>query len=360
MYVHRGSGHYQAALALARTFQTENPGTQCRLVDTLDYSNAILARLIQRTYLRMIKRSPEIWEYLYDNPKVLRNIQGLRKIIHKYHSRKFKRLLESFKPSAIVCTQAFPCGIVSDYKSTYLYRTPLYAVLTDYLPHSYWVSESVDKYFVANHESLEKLRQVGIPQSKLLVTGIPIDGRYSASGHKNINPKSVLIMGGNQGIGPIEKLVHVIDRSKQVFDIEVVAGRNKVLYKKLEKLQEQCRHRMTVHAYVNHMAELMKKAAILVTKPGGLTIAQSLVCRLPMIFIKPIPGQEAKNADYLLKHKAALEAFAENEVPALIERLLNDKEKIISMKKIMQSLAKPEASKKIVHFIIHDLNRSHD
>ena len=44
----------------------------------------------------------------------------------------------------------------------------------------------------------------------------------------------------------------------------------------------------------------MDAADILVTKPGGMTISEALVKELPMFIISPIPGQEERNAKFLV------------------------------------------------------------
>jgi UDP-N-acetylglucosamine:LPS N-acetylglucosamine transferase len=45
-----------------------------------------------------------------------------------------------------------------------------------------------------------------------------------------------------------------------------------------------------------------------ISKPGGLTTSECLALGLPMIVVSPIPGQEERNADYLLENGAALKA----------------------------------------------------
>ena len=53
----------------------------------------------------------------------------------------------------------------------------------------------------------------------------------------------------------------------------------------------------------------MAAADLAITKPGGLTTSECLAMGLPMIVISPIPGQEERNADFLLEDGAALKAI---------------------------------------------------
>ena len=354
MYVHEYSGHHHAALALEKTFQALQPKTECRLVDALRYTHPILERLIRRSYLEIIKKKPEVWEYLYDNPWVLKNTQTLRQTIHRSHSRKFKRLLSDFKPDAIVCTQAFPCGVVSDYKVSFTYPTPLYGVLTDFLPHSYWVLDEVDRYFVPNQEAKEKLHENGVFEDQISVTGIPIDPDFMKFTPKDVSSRTpvVLVMGGGEGIGPMERIVSALDRLDEVFEMAVVTGKNEALCRKLKRRLKKLKKRVRLYGYLENTAGLMHEATLLISKPGGLTISEALACQLPVIFIDPIPGQEAKNASYLLRHRAALEAKTESEVALFAGQLLRTPAKMDAMKKNMSLLASPDASFQIAKTVL--------
>ena len=58
---------------------------------------------------------------------------------------------------------------------------------------------------------------------------------------------------------------------------------------------------------VDNMDELMSVADVMVTKPGGLSISEALVKKLPMIFFSAIPGQEANNIKVLKTYEVARE-----------------------------------------------------
>ena len=57
-------------------------------------------------------------------------------------------MLETVRPDAIVCTQAYPCGMLADFKKQRRLGVPLVGVLTDYAPHLYWFHDTVDVYGV--------------------------------------------------------------------------------------------------------------------------------------------------------------------------------------------------------------------
>ena len=88
----------------------------------------------------------------------------------------------------------------------------------------------------------------------------------------------------------------------------VVAGRNPELESAARKVLAETGLAGAVHGFIGNMDALMDAADLVISKPGGLTTAEALVKKLPMIIINPIPGQEAKNTEYLLSQNVAVEA----------------------------------------------------
>ncbi|MBI3314833.1 MAG: hypothetical protein HYZ86_02670, partial [Candidatus Omnitrophica bacterium] len=241
---------------------------------------------------------------------------------------------------------------VSDFKTTFSYPVPLYGVLTDFLPHSYWALENVDRYFVANPEAKEKLHEDGIPEDRITVSGIPIDPEFSKIDPTPAAPKPViLLMGGSEGLGSIEKNVLALDGTEGDFEIVVAAGKNERLSRRLDRLKKKTRKKLSVHPYLKDTVKLMSSASVLVSKPGGLTMSEALSLRLPIIFVDSLPGQESKNAAYLLRNRAALEARSSEELSLYVAQLLRMPAKIDLMKKNMARLAKPHAALEIARWI---------
>ncbi len=220
MYISISSGHHRASLALEQAIKEINPSSQILNINCLKYINPLLEKIINRAYMGVIRNTPELWDYLYDNPKVLKNVQKIRDFIHRFNSKKLKILLDKFSPDIIACTQAFPCGIVADYKKYFNFNVPLIGILTDHAPHSYWVYDSVDFYIVPSQRSKDKFISEGVLAEKINVWGIPIDPKFEKYIDRDrvLNKlqfsskmPTVLIMGGGQGLGPIKEIVWAIN-----------------------------------------------------------------------------------------------------------------------------------------------------
>ena len=148
--------------------------------------------------------------------------------------------MDEFKPDVVVCTQAFPCGLIADYKKTFDVNIPLIGVLTDYAPHSYWIFDRVDRYIVPSEETGKKLIDNGVYPDRVMPYGIPIDAKFRNSPGKeeifrklSLKPdlSTVLIMGGTQGLGPIKELVALLDRSVLPLQMIIACGTNKRLFR---------------------------------------------------------------------------------------------------------------------------------
>ncbi|HAZ10507.1 MAG: hypothetical protein A2047_04955 [Omnitrophica bacterium GWA2_41_15] len=362
MYITSNSGHYRASLAIESALKTLSPGMVTMNINGFAYTNPIFEKLINRTYMSVIKNNPEVWEYLYDNPKVLKSVQGMRNSIHRSNSKKLKVLIQDeFKPDAVVCTQAFPCGMVADYKKYLGLDLPLFGVLTDHAPHSYWIFDNVDYYIVPSELSRDHFMRNGVDGARIRVFGIPINPRFSNRHEKedicrklglDSRKRTILIMGGSQGLGPVEKMVNALERIDLDFQILAVCGINKRLQKILTKKEKRYKKRMLIFGLVENVDELMEASDIIVTKPGGLTTSEALAKSLPMIIIHPIPGQETKNTDFLLQQGVALRAEDEDDVAVLVQELFSSSVKLDEMRKRADLIKKPNSAMDIAQLIL--------
>ncbi|MDP2938843.1 MAG: glycosyltransferase [Candidatus Omnitrophota bacterium] len=362
MYISETSGHHSATIAIEKALRILDPRTQILNINSFTYTNPLLEKIINKAYLGVIKKMPHIWDFLYDNPFVVEKTQSLKTAIHKSNFRKLKVLFEEFNPNVVACTQAFPCGIVADYKVKFNLNFSLLGVLTDFLPHGFWFYDHVNYYIVASDEAKQRFIKEGFPERKIRSLGIPIDPKFSLSLEKNkiakkfdldLNLPIILVMGGGQGIGPIKHIVLELTKSKFLFQIIVVAGKNKKLLSWLNKQKSRFHKRLITFEYVNNIEELMQIATFIVTKPGGLTAAEALAKGLPLVIVKPIPGQEINNTIYLLKKDVAIEVDEIKHINPQIEAVLNNQGKFQEMRKKALALGKPRSALDIAQFILN-------
>ncbi len=359
LYVFERSGHHLAALAIDKAIGELRGETLT--VNFLNHTNTHLNQVVQKSYLSLLHNTPEIWDYLYDNLRVARKISKVRKFINKLNSGKLEELIESFSPEAVLCTQAFPCGVVAAYKEKKNKNLPLIGVVTDYIAHCYWLYDQVDIYVVPHETTQQDLMNKGIEKGRIRITGIPIAPRFARKENKdeirertNLNPHlpTILIMGGSQGLGPVEEIVSNLDALPLSFQMIVITGLNKELRRDLEKREERLTKPIRILEYIDNVEELMEISDIIITKPGGLTTAEALVKGLAIVIAGCLPGQEERNSRFLVDAGVAIRAEGGKGVAAAVDELLSNPCRLSSLQAKARELSRPEASADIAKIIL--------
>lgn len=361
MHISNISGHRSASLSIEKAIKILSPQTQTLSLNAFHYVHPRGERIINFLYMLTIQKLPFIWAHLYDNPYWNKRTAGFKEFIHRYNFPKLKALFEEFKPDAVVTTQAFPCGMVADFKQTAGIELPLVAVLTDFAPHSYWIYESVDYYVVPSEEIKQKLIQKGISPERLKTLGIPFDPKFNRTLNKaEVRKKlgldeslfTILVMGGGQGLGPIRGIVRTLDDLNLDFQEIVVCGTNKRLYRWLKKRLNSYRRNILLFGYADNMEELMSAADIIITKPGGITCVEALSKGLPMLIMSPIPGQEANNASFLTREGTARKINKTGDLAGVISELYSRPEKLKELSAAALRISKPNAAQDIARLIL--------
>lgn len=353
------SGHRMAATALEEAFRRRYPRVQVRGMNLVKYTNPLLGAAATKTYLGLIQSHPSVWRRLYDSRTFKEKTENLRDIVYLSGYRHLRRIMQEEEPDVVVCTQAFPCIIVDKYKHLAGTQLPLVAVVTDFFANLYWMLKGVDLFCVAAEETKADLLRMGGDSQRVAVTGIPIRSGFSQAAEQIRNPKSavrnpksVLVMGGVRGLGPIGSVAERLCALSPDARLVIVAGRNNHLLKSLECLQKRYPDRMTVLTYVSNVHELMSQADILVSKAGGITTSEALAVGLPMVLVSPIPGHEMRNAALLIQKGVAVPAKGAEAAARIVSRLLAEPAELFGMKQRMAALSRPDSSFRIVERIV--------
>ncbi len=354
LYLTKHSGHYAAAVAIDDAVRRQDGRVESMLLDSFSHANPVLSKVTLKAYLAALKAAPEIWEWMYDNPEFKERTKRIRDLLNRGNSRKLQSILTSFKPDIVVCTQAFACGVLASWKQRTGNRRPaLVGVLTDFVAHRYWAHDEVDLYIAPNEATKETLVSQSVAPERVKVNGIPVNNRHLRASDKDAVYRSlglkpglpmILVMGGSLGLGPMKSVIRKLDKLPQPFYIVAITGKNKELKERLERKGQKVRHPTKIFGFVENVVELMDAAEMVVTKPGGITTAECLVKQLPMIIINPIPGQEAKNTEFLLGQDVAVQAEDANDVMLFVDEFLRNPEKLRRMREAARAPARPYAA----------------
>ncbi len=352
-----GAGHLRAAEAVELALGQIAPDAQVKNVDVLSLATKTFKRLYGQAYLDFVNRAPHVLGYFYDlldKPrKKDSRADRYRVLLEKLNMRPFLKLLKSEKWDLVVDCHFLPTEIIASLRRKGSLTTRHVTVTTDFETHRLWLHKPCEHYFTATEEGRAYLASFGYPERRITVTGIPIHPVFStkkpraeyieAQGLKGDRP-ILLQLAGGFGVGPIEKIYRTLLDLETPVEVVVVSGRNEAVKKKLSAVKVPRRHATRIFGFTTEIDELMAVADIVVSKPGGLTTSESLARGAAMCIVNPIPGQEARNSDYLLEEGAAIKV---NNLPTLghkLSGLLADKKRLNRLKANAKRLGRPRAA----------------
>ena len=361
--VSAGAGHVRAAEAIRRHAEMHRRDVSVIHLDAMDFAPSGFRMVYTDFYLKLVSRHPAVWSYLYQRSNEASHHshwERLRRATERLCTRALRKKIADIKPDAIVCTHFLPAEMLSRMIAAGRVECPVWVQVTDFDLHRMWVHDNMAGYFAANEEVAYRMRAGGINADKIHVTGIPVMpvfgqacDRAECAGEFGIDPQrmTILLMGGGAGMGRLDDVAERLLQLNGHYQLVALAGRNHTLLEALRSVSERHRGRLVVQGYTEKIERLMACADVAVTKPGGLTVSECLAVGLPMIVNEPIPGQEERNADFLLEQGAALKACDPVTLEYRIRYLLRNPEKLADMRAKAAALAQPDAALRVLERI---------
>jgi processive 1,2-diacylglycerol beta-glucosyltransferase len=357
-----GAGHVRAAEALEQAFRARG-GCSVEHVESLNYVSKLFQRIYDDAYIAMVQRAPELMGLLYTRMDQPWERPSTRLAFDRFNAQPMIRLLQKVQPDLCIATHFLPAEILAWLTAKKKLRARDAIVITDYDVHATALSGNLDRYYLALQEAAEYLAGLGVPREKLCVTGIPIDPRFETPLDRDEvrrklglshDARVLLLSAGGYGVGPVEQLVQDLLDQKRPWQIVAIAGKGEELKKRLDPVARGAGKlptggpRLISVGFTKEMDQYMAAADVLIGKAGGLTTSEALARGLPMVMIDPIPGQEERNADHLLEAGAAIRC---NNLPAAawkIAKLLDDPDRLCTMRLAAARMARPAAARAIV------------
>ncbi|HVS21416.1 MAG TPA: glycosyltransferase, partial [Pyrinomonadaceae bacterium] len=150
----------------------------------------------------------------------------------------------------------------------------------------------------------------------------------------------------------MDEVARQLAESRVPMNIVAVAGHDKRARRRLERLKVESPVTLQVLGWTDEVASLMQTASVLVTKPGGLTIAEAALCSLPAVFFDPIPGAEFVNAKRMVDAGAAIITNGAGETAATVISLLRDEPTRRAMSLRAKAMARPDARREIAQLAL--------
>ncbi len=362
-----GSGHVSAAEALAKSFRARPDVEDVLVDDSLDHTNVLHKQLYSTLYKRLSAMLPEFlgwWYVSSDEPWVS---DKSRLALDLPQALPLVNLVRDFQPDSIICTHFMPAGVLSFLIGLGRLEAELGIVVTDFHFHAFWITRAFHWYFVAQEEDRIHMEGLGLPGDRIHVTGIPVGPEFMTPVDRgevlrryDLDPTqpTLLVAGGALGLSPASAVVRRLLQLDRKFQAIIACGKNDELKREIEVLTSEQRDRFRVLGYTREMPDLLGAATLLLSKPGGMTTAESLARGLPMVILDPIGGQEERNSDVLLEAGAAVKCTEVTVLNHKLCRLLDDPERIAAMRENARRLGRPDAAEAIARIVTESPPRS--
>jgi 1,2-diacylglycerol 3-beta-galactosyltransferase len=361
-----GGGHRSATEAIIEALQLEfGDRISTQMVDIFrDFAPRPL-NYLPKWYPYMV-RFPEVWGLSYRLSNGSRRARVIVESAYPYIRRSLHKVIRQNPADMIVsvhplANDPFLHALGKDHP-------PFITVVTDLVTtHALWYHEGVDLCMVPTEAAFQRGLLANLKPDQLKIVGLPVADRFcQPTGDKTIIRQKlgwpddclvVLLVGGGEGMGPLEKAALAIAEANLPVTLVIIAGRNAELKERLE-----ARHwpmRTFIYGFVNEMPDFMRAADILVTKAGPGTISEALNAGLPMILYSRLPGQEDGNVDYVISEGVGFWAPKTSYIVSALQAWISHpKQRELAAEACCQA-ARPQAAREIASILANRLGIHH-
>ena len=356
-----GSGHNRVAATLAAEF--ERAGASARVVDHFhDLVHPEFDRLTRKLYYAMLRRTPALWGAAYWLGDQLSVSSPLLLGLSRLGTGRLERLLAEERPDRIVTVHPTPVAALTVLRSRGVAIPSHTTVFTDFVAHTQWIYPQVDRYCVPAGEIARDLTSRGVPRERVVVAGIPVGHEFAepaeraqarlALGLSPRLPVLLLMDGSGGGFGRLEEATQTLLAMEEPLQAVVVTGKEERLEGRLRQLASDRDARVKVFGYVDNVRQLMGAADFLVTKAGGLTLAEALSAELPVICFGSLPGQETRNERFAAMAGVALVARSGSQLQRVVRSALRDPGLLRNMRERIRVYRRPGAALEVVEMVL--------
>ncbi|KNA07544.1 hypothetical protein SOVF_170830 [Spinacia oleracea] len=366
-----GGGHRASAEAIKAAFNEEfGDDYQVFVTDLWSEHTPWPFNQLPRSYNFLVKHGP-LWKMMYygTSPRVIHQSNFAATSV--FIAREVARGLMKYQPDIIISVhplmQHVPLRILRG--RGLLEKIVFTTVVTDLSTcHPTWFHKLVTRCYCPSNEVAKRATKAGLQPSQIKVYGLPVRPSFVRS----VRPKNelrkelgmdehlpaVLLMGGGEGMGPIEATARALGNAlydanlgEPTGQLLVICGRNKKLAGKLSSIDWKIP--VQVKGFVTKIEECMGACDCIITKAGPGTIAEAMIRGLPIILNDYIAGQEAGNVPYVIENGIGKYLKSPKEIAKTVSQWFGPKANELQ---IMSQNALKHARPDAVFKIVHDLD----
>lgn len=358
-----GAGHHQAQMAVQLALRGRGVALEDVQSDVVGYLSPAERSWTVDLYAFELRRAPWLYAWFYRHTDHRRRFSMIEFLCRHIGLRGMERDLARTQPELVL--SSYWSSVPLAHRLRPQVRGPFVnaLVVTDYRAHRHWVRPEADVVMVATEETRDQVLERGLDAGKVVVTGIPISGRFRQligadkarlRAERGLRPDLplVLISGGGTGTYPAQErvLAELGNLGRPVQALVMSAG---------DRAGVSQIGGATVHSlgFSTDFPELLAASDLVVGKAGGLTVAEASALGVPLVIHAPIPGQEEHNADFLVRHGAALWARTLPELRPAVLRALDQGEHA-RLSAGARAVGVPDAADRVAAELLRRLGRT--
>jgi processive 1,2-diacylglycerol beta-glucosyltransferase len=363
-----GAGHVRAAQAVEAALRAVDSSSAVSTVehwDILSYATSAFRKVYRDGYFKMVGRAPHLLGWLYDRTDRPFQPNRMEQRIERANVRPFLEAVRAFDPDLAVCTHFLPATLLERERRKGRIRARIATVVTDFEVHGLWLAAPSDHYFVATEEARAHLQALGVAPAAVTVSGIPTDPLFSVPRDRQAMREkhgwhpdlpALLVSAGGFGAGNGTRLVEALVAAELPAQIVAVCGKSAPLRAAIERAaagrKEGSLPLVRAIGFTTEMHELMTAADLMIGKPGGLTTSESLIQGLGWVVVQPIPGQEEKNATYLLEQGVGIWCANLHTLAFKVRSVLEEPGRLAAMQANARRIARPHAAETVARWVV--------
>ena len=300
-YAPVGGGHAGAAKAVVEAAQSL--GHETRLFDILEYTSRWMRETYMNAHAASMQNATDAYGKVFSRTNKRDPVgEWIRNQFDHAMFASFEKDVDRGAPDIFVSTHHLPTLLVGRLRRKRHYLGYHAVAITDYTAHAFWAEADVDRFFVGNELVAGELRAHGISGHRVRASGIPVRLQFSSLPAWSLpaagEPWRVVVSGGGLGHGPVLDVVKELAALPHV-ELRVLCGRSEELLHHAREVLATSAARGEALGFQEAPWEHIGWAHVVVGKPGGLTLSETLAAGRPFVSVGAQPGQEAMNAEFL-------------------------------------------------------------
>jgi processive 1,2-diacylglycerol beta-glucosyltransferase len=301
------------------------PGEEIEMTDLISEALPLISDVCKSLYQFAITHWPAAWRMTYDlmgRP----SFTGPDAAWQTAMVNALKLRIEAKRPRLIIST--YPLyAILLETLAKQQPVPPLCTVITDSISvNRVWVMSGSSLFCVADEETKKVVIGYGVPESKIRVTGFPVDLAFTEPlPPQPANPGTrILYLPSTTG----RRVAATLEALKPLFRSGVkltlpVGKHDRRLYHILRRFTDSMPpDTVEIIGWTKRIPEFLRTHDVVICKAGGAILHEVLAAKIPAVVDYVVPGQEEGNAEMLVKHDGGIVTQSARETAAAVASIL--------------------------------------